>query len=115
MFTDSELLEYDCEIAVKAWVYELPEYFQKIAIKAINDLREENFSWEWIETALKKKSVGQWVKQGSMGLLWNNRYQAYVWKQLERNHESQKINTDEFLDCKTEIQEYLDSINRLGD
>lgn len=42
-----------------------------------------------------------------MGLLFNPRFQANVYRQIERDKRSAEIDPDEFFDIKTEIEEHL--------
>lgn len=58
--------------------------------------------------------MGNWVTHG-MGLLFNPSFQANVCKQMERDRKSAEINADDFFDIKTEIEEHLAEIKRLGD
>ena len=90
----------------KEYLYQLPKETQQKAIKAVDDLLQDGKNWEFIATAFKKKSMGNWISHG-MGLLFNPKFQANVYRQIERDKQSTKINTDEFFDIKTEIEEHL--------
>ena len=42
-----------------------------------------------------------------MGLMFNPKFQANVYRQIDRDRESASIDPDEFFDIKTEIEEHL--------
>lgn len=64
---------------------QLDNLHQGMMIDAINDLREQGLSWEWINIAVKRKSINNWNGQPSLGLLFNNKYRRSVYAQLDRN------------------------------
>ena len=105
--------ECEFEFDAKEYIYQLPEETQKKAITAVRDLMADGQTWEFIATALKKKSVGNWVTHG-MGLLFNPKFQANVYRQIERDRDSANIDPDEFFDIKTEIEEHLAEVKRFG-
>lgn len=76
---------------------QLDEPTQRKAAQAITQLMKENPSigWDWIACALKKKSKANWELFG-FGIFWNYRFQASVYKQLERNQIAEEIDLDEF-------------------
>lgn len=81
--------------------YELLKQFdyhtQQKAVKAIQDLfsSEHQISWQFIATALKKKSKDNYKKYG-FGIMFNNGFIASVYKEIERDLESSNIDVDEY-------------------
>lgn len=64
---------------------------QNKAVIAIGDLMKEDkrITWEWIDTALKKKAPSNWEEYG-FGLFFNPRFQASVYKAIERNEKAEQ-------------------------
>ena len=98
--------EADYEFDAKEYIYQLPQETQRKAVTAVHDLLDDGKSWEFVATALKKKSMGNWITHG-MGLLFNPSFQANVYRQIDRDRKSAEIDLDEFFDIKTEIEEHL--------
>ncbi len=64
---------------------------QNKAVIAISDLmkEDEHVTWEWIDTALKKKAPSNWEEYG-FGLFFSPRFQASVYKAIERNEKAER-------------------------
>lgn len=64
---------------------------QNKAVIAIGDLmkEDERITWEWVDTALKKKAPSNWEEYG-FGLFFNPRFQASVYKAIERNERAER-------------------------
>lgn len=93
----------DNEDEYKREVYAMLDQFnlqtrQRCAI-AIRDLfdSEHRISWQFIATALKKKSLENYQTYG-FGLWFNNGFIANVFKQMERDDLAKRIDVDEFLE-----------------
>lgn len=85
----------------KEEAYEILNQFdyqtQQKAVKAIEDLfnSEHLISWQFVATALKKKSKDNFNKYG-FGILFNLGFIASVYKQMERDTEAKKIDVEEY-------------------
>ena len=92
-------MSYDLECKAEAaeFLKQLDEPTQRKAAQAITQLMKEDpaIGWDWITCALKKKSKANWELFG-FGIFWNYRFQASVYKQLERNQIAEEIDLDEF-------------------
>lgn len=85
------------ENEAKDYVKELNPTTQKKAIVAIQDaLNNDKRDWQWIATALRKKSVNEWTKWG-FGLFFDNKFQASVYQQIERDERCKYIDADSWL------------------
>lgn len=85
------------ENEAKDYVKELDSATQKKAIVAIQDaLNNDKRDWRWIATALRKKSVNEWTKWG-FGLFFDNKFQASVYQQIERDERCKHIDADSWL------------------
>ena len=64
---------------------------QNKAVIAIDDLmkEDERITWEWVDTALKKKAPSNWEEYG-FGLFFNPRFQASVYQAIERNEKAER-------------------------
>lgn len=87
----------DYELEAKEFIERFSEEAQRKAVIAIGDLMESDprKDWRFIATALKKKSVANWELFG-FGLLFNSRFIASVFKQIERDNASRDIDLDAF-------------------
>ena len=85
------------ELEAKEFIAKLNEESQRKAVVAIDDLMEsdERKDWRYIATALKKKSLTNWETFG-FGLMFNKRFVASVFKQIERDDESNEIDLAAF-------------------
>ncbi len=81
---------------VKEYIRELDAATQKKAVVAIQDAQKEGRDWLWVSTALRKKSVNEWEKWG-FGLFFDNKFQASVYQQIERDKRCETINLDSWL------------------
>lgn len=95
MYDEDKEKEFEKE--AKEILFELDETPQKKMIIAIDDLfdKDPNITWEFIATALKKKSLDNWSKKGG-GLLFNRNFKACVYEQMERNREAEEMDTRDF-------------------
>lgn len=85
------------------YVNKLDDFHKQLMIDAIKDLLKENLEWEWINIAIKRKSINTWNNQASMGLLFNNKYRRSVYAQLEHNR---KVLEKEPLNIFEEFSDY---------
>lgn len=87
----------DYELEAKSFIAKLNEESQRKAAIAIDDLMEsdERKDWRYVATALKKKSVANWEMFG-FGLMFNKRFVASVFKQIERDNLSSNIDLNSF-------------------
>lgn len=84
------------ENEVKEYIKELDAVTQKRAVVAIQDAQKEGRDWLWVSTALKKKSTHEWQKWG-FGLFFDQKFQASVYQQIERDKRCKSINLDSWL------------------
>ena len=103
----------DYEFEAKEYIWQLPETTQRKLITAIETLLDDGKDWRFINTALHKKSMNNWVQYGA-GLLFNRRFQGSVQEQMDREDRAEEIDLDEFFDLKEEIQEHLAEIKQYG-
>lgn len=85
------------EHEAKEFISKLNEESQRKAVIAIDDLMnsDERKDWRFVAAALKKKSITNWELFG-FGLLFNNRFIASVFKQIERDDESSEVDLPAF-------------------
>lgn len=87
----------DYENEAKDYIRELNPKTQKKAIVAIQDaINNDKRDWQWIATALKKKSANEWAKWG-FGLFFDSRFQASVYQQMERDERCKSIDAESWL------------------
>lgn len=87
----------DYENEAKDYIRELNPKTQKKAIVAIQDaINNDKRDWQWIATALKKKSANEWTKWG-FGLFFDSRFQASVYQQIERDERCEAIDAESWL------------------
>ena len=79
----------------KEFIDKLDYRTQQKAAVAIKDLLDNGKDWEWIDTALHKKSVGDWEQWG-FGLMFNQNFNISVLQQIERNEKAREIDVEEF-------------------
>lgn len=84
------------ENEAKEYIKELDTATQKRAVVAIQDAQKEGRDWLWVSTALRKKSTHEWQKWGS-GLFFDQKFQASVYQQIERDKRCKTINLDSWL------------------
>lgn len=92
-----EVADIEFEKSAKQFLLELDPKARNKLIIAIDDLfnSDPNISWEFVDTALKKKSVDNWNKFGG-GLLFNRNFKAAVYDQMRRNREAEEMDTEDY-------------------
>lgn len=80
-----------------------------LGVQAVKRCLLEGKTWEWIITALKKKSPNNWSMWG-FGLLFNENFNFSVLEQMDRNHAAKEANgikelRDLFYDCEEPDEE----------
>lgn len=88
----SQMKEQRHRASAEKFVFsKLGKVAQSKAVIAIGDLMKENerITWEWVDTALKKKAPSNWEEYG-FGLFFNPRFQASVCKAIERNEKAER-------------------------
>lgn len=74
---------------IKEYIAALNEDTQEKAIKAVEDLRQKDMPWLWIETALNLKPKSDWEKWG-FGLMFRDTFKAQVDKAHSRKKQEIK-------------------------
>lgn len=91
-YKGSNLQEYKdkCHDIVKTFT----EDTQIKCIKALSEMREEGFSWEFLSECLTKKSKDNFEKYG-FGIFWNAGFRAGVYRSIQRNREASIITKED--------------------
>lgn len=71
--------------SIQEYVNQLNQDTQEKALKAIEDLRQKNMPWLWIQTALNLKPKSDWEKWG-FGLMFSDKFKA----QVDKKHDEAK-------------------------
>ena len=95
------MLDYKKE--VRDYLLQFDEETIALGVQAIKRCLLEGKTWEWIITALKKKSRKNWSTWG-FGLLFNENFNFSVLEQMDRNQAAKEANgfkelRDLFADC----------------
>lgn len=70
---------------ITEYIEQLNQETQEKAVKAVEDLRQKDMPWLWIETALNLKPKGDWEKWG-FGLMFRDTFKA----QVDKKHDEVK-------------------------
>lgn len=78
--------------------YEITKTFteetQVKCVKALSEMREEGFTWEFLANALTKKSKDNFERYG-FGIFWNTGFRASVYQAIQREREAQTITQED--------------------